>query len=187
MPVPRHWSQKRKYLQGKRGIEKPVFRLPEFIEATGIGEMRQAYHEKVSLSTCKAACLVVLLVRVWSVTICHACHWSPVPLLAGLKADSNQADGLVPCLIQEETKKLKSKQRSRMQPKMGKLDIDYQVLHDAFFKYQTKPQLTMMGDLYYEGKEFEAKVGLSSSPRHHPLPQFACKRRLSSPLQPAKA
>jgi len=30
-----------------------------------------------------------------------------------------------------------------------------QVLHDAFFKYQTKPKLTSHGDLYYEGKEFE--------------------------------
>ena len=47
MPVPRHWSQKRKYLQGKRGLEKPPFKLPDFIEATGIGEMRQAYQEKV--------------------------------------------------------------------------------------------------------------------------------------------
>jgi splicing factor 3B subunit 2 len=27
-----------------------------------------------------------------------------------------------------------------------------QVLHDAFFKYQTRPKLTPMGDLYYEGK-----------------------------------
>eukprot|EP00595_Chromulina_sp_UTEXLB2642_P001178 CAMPEP_0196763876 /NCGR_PEP_ID=MMETSP1095-20130614/4917_1 /TAXON_ID=96789 ORGANISM="Chromulina nebulosa, Strain UTEXLB2642" /NCGR_SAMPLE_ID=MMETSP1095 /ASSEMBLY_ACC=CAM_ASM_000446 /LENGTH=300 /DNA_ID=CAMNT_0042118025 /DNA_START=324 /DNA_END=1226 /DNA_ORIENTATION=- len=41
---------------------------------------------------------------------------------------------------------------------MGKIDIDYQVLHDAFFKYQTKPKLTIHGDLYYEGKEFEVKV-----------------------------
>lgn len=40
---------------------------------------------------------------------------------------------------------------------MGKIDIDYQVLHDAFFKHQTKPPLTRPGDLYYEGKEFEAK------------------------------
>lgn len=32
-----------------------------------------------------------------------------------------------------------------------------QVLHDAFFKHQTKPPLTHAGDLYYEGKEFEAK------------------------------
>lgn len=30
-----------------------------------------------------------------------------------------------------------------------------QVLHDAFFKYQTKPKLTAHGDLYHEGKEFE--------------------------------
>lgn len=41
---------------------------------------------------------------------------------------------------------------------MGKLDIDYQVLHDAFFKYQTKPHLSGLGDIYYEGKEFEARV-----------------------------
>lgn len=45
-----------------------------------------------------------------------------------------------------------------MQPKMGKMDIDYQVLHDAFFKNQTRPKLTGMGELYYEGKEFEAQV-----------------------------
>jgi hypothetical protein len=35
VPVPRHWSQKRKYLQGKRGIEKPPFELPSFIRSTG--------------------------------------------------------------------------------------------------------------------------------------------------------
>jgi splicing factor 3B subunit 2 len=28
VPVPRHWCHKRKYLQGKRGIEKPPFQLP---------------------------------------------------------------------------------------------------------------------------------------------------------------
>lgn len=41
VPVPRHWCQKRKFLQGKRGIEKPPWQLPEFIEATGISTMRQ--------------------------------------------------------------------------------------------------------------------------------------------------
>ena len=30
--VPRHWCFKRKYLQGKRGIEKPPFDLPDFIK-----------------------------------------------------------------------------------------------------------------------------------------------------------
>ncbi|CAJ2648660.1 unnamed protein product [Trifolium pratense] len=58
----------------------------------------------------------------------------------------------------EDSKKLKQKQRERMQPKMGKMDIDYQVLHDAFFKYQTKPKLTSLGELYHEGKEFEVKL-----------------------------
>jgi len=64
------------------------------------------------------------------------------------------------CALQEkeENKKLKQKQRDRMQPKVGKLDIDYQVLHDAFFKHQTKPNLTRLGEIYYEGKEFEARV-----------------------------
>jgi hypothetical protein len=41
---------------------------------------------------------------------------------------------------------------------MGKLDIDYQVLHDAFFKFQNKPQLTGLGEVYYEGKEFDLSV-----------------------------
>ncbi|CAH9059878.1 unnamed protein product [Cuscuta europaea] len=104
VPVPRHWCQKRKFLQGKRGIEKQPFQLPDFIAATGIEKIRQSYNEK------------------------------------------------------EDNKKLKQKQRERMQPKMGKMDIDYQVLHDAFFKYQTKPKLTSHGDLYYEGKEFEVKL-----------------------------
>ncbi|KAI9098091.1 hypothetical protein DFS34DRAFT_98345 [Phlyctochytrium arcticum] len=104
VPVPVHWSQKRKYLQGKRGIEKPPFALPDFIVATGIMEMRSAVRDK------------------------------------------------------EDTSKLKTKTRERMQPKMGKLDIDYQKLHDAFFRWQTKPKLTIHGDLYYEGKEFETKL-----------------------------
>lgn len=49
VPVPRHWCFKRKYLQGKRGIEKPPFELPEFIRRTGIQEMREALQEKVLL------------------------------------------------------------------------------------------------------------------------------------------
>lgn len=103
VPVPRHWCQKRKYLQGKCGIEKPPFQLPEAIAKTGIMEQRQAYVEK------------------------------------------------------EEGKKAKQKQRDRMQPK-SQMNIDYQILHDAFFKNPTKPKLTKHGDLYYEGKEFEVKM-----------------------------
>ena len=64
VPVPRHWCFKRKYLQGKRGIEKPPFRLPDFIKATGVMEMRQALDEKEDHKSLKAktrerVCLVV--------------------------------------------------------------------------------------------------------------------------------
>ena len=102
VPVPRHWSQKSKYLQRKRGIEKPPFKLPDHIADTGISKIRDSILEA------------------------------------------------------EEKARAKSRARARVQPKMGKIDIDYQVLHDAFFKYQTKPRLTTHGDLYYEGKEFES-------------------------------
>ena len=46
----------------------------------------------------------------------------------------------------------------QVRPKLGKIDIDYQKLHDAFFKWQTKPKMTIHGDLYYEGKEFETRL-----------------------------
>lgn len=102
--VPKHWSSKRKYMAGKRGVEKPPFKLPEYIEATGIAKIRQAIMEK-------------------------------------------QAD-----------MSMKQRSRERAHPKMGKLDIDYQVLHDAFFKYANKPKMTRHNDMYYEGKEYETKM-----------------------------
>jgi len=58
----------------------------------------------------------------------------------------------------EADKKAKQKMRERARPKMGRLEIDYQVLHDAFFKYQKKPKMTRVGDLYYEGKEFQVTL-----------------------------
>lgn len=61
-------------------------------------------------------------------------------------------------LEKEESQSLKSKMRERARPKLGKIDIDYQKLHDAFFKWQTKPAMTKMGELYYEGKEMEAMM-----------------------------
>ena len=102
VPVPKHWSQKRKFLQNKRGVLKQPFKLPGFIEDTGITKIR----------------------------------------------DNTGND----------RKQLKMKMRERMQPKLGKMDIDYQVLHDAFFKHQMKPPLTIHGDVYYENKESEQKM-----------------------------
>eukprot|EP00605_Chrysophyceae_sp_TOSAG23-4_P002156 GSChrysophyteH1.ASY1.ANO1.2384.1 assembled CDS len=101
VPVPSHWAQRKKYLSGKRGVEKPPFQLPAFIADTGIDRIRQSLIEA------------------------------------------------------EAGKRAKAKARAQVRPSMGKVDIDYQVLHDAFFKYQTKPQLSRHGELYYEGKEAE--------------------------------
>ena len=53
---------------------------------------------------------------------------------------------------------LKQKQRERVQGKIGKLDIDYQKLYEAFFRRQTKPELTRYGEVYYEGKEYETNL-----------------------------
>ena len=50
----------------------------------------------------------------------------------------------------DDQKSLKQKTKERVRPKLGKLTIDYQKLHDAFFKWQTKPHMTIHGDLYYE-------------------------------------
>ena len=104
VPVPSHWSLKREYLSSKRGVEKPAFALPRFIQETGITEMRDAVLEK------------------------------------------------------QDQASLKQRQRERVQPKMGKLDIDYQKLYEAFFRFQTKPELTRYGEVYYEGKEYETNL-----------------------------
>lgn len=58
-------------------------------------------------------------------------------------------------LEKQAEQSLKQKQRERVAPKMGRLDIDYQKLYDAFFRFQTKPDLSRFGEVYYEGKESE--------------------------------
>ena len=72
----------------------------------------------------------------------------------------------------EAEQSMKTKMRQRVRPKLGKIDIDYQKLHDAFFRYQTKPKMTRHGDIYYEvlsaqcgmingaikGKEYETRL-----------------------------
>jgi splicing factor 3B subunit 2 len=101
VPVPKHWNNKRRYLQYKRGVHKKPFTLPDFIENTGINKLR------------------------------------------------NKND--------DAGKSLKQRMRERIQPKMGKIDIDYNILHDAFFKHQRRPEMSKHGDIYFEGRECEIK------------------------------
>jgi splicing factor 3B subunit 2 len=58
----------------------------------------------------------------------------------------------------EADQSLRQKTRERVQPKMGKIDIDYQKLHEAFFKFQGKPSMSKFGEAYYEGKELETDL-----------------------------
>eukprot|EP01088_Endostelium_zonatum_P013240 TRINITY_DN2767_c0_g2_i1.p1 TRINITY_DN2767_c0_g2~~TRINITY_DN2767_c0_g2_i1.p1 ORF type:complete len:463 (-),score=177.59 TRINITY_DN2767_c0_g2_i1:87-1475(-) len=51
----------------------------------------------------------------------------------------------------------KRQQRARMRGKIGQMELEYTVLYDAFFKYQTKPKMTGFGEVYYENKEHELK------------------------------
>lgn len=49
-----------------------------------------------------------------------------------------------------ESTTLKQRTRERIQPKVGQLDLDYDRLYDAFFKYQKKPHLLKFGECYTE-------------------------------------
>ena len=122
--VPRHWCHKRKYLQGKRGVEKKPFMLPGNINTELISLFIYSYVLNLDFIT-----------------------------RTGIADIRN-----VVTEDEHDDKKSSTKARERVQPKMGRVDIDYQVLHDAFFKHQTKPPLTIHGDLYYEGKEFEVQL-----------------------------
>lgn len=100
IPVPIHWSQKRKYLAGKRGFLKAPYRLPDYIAATGVVEQRNAQ-------------------------------------------------------LQRDEVSLKTKARAKLAPRLSATSLDYSKLHDAFFKYQRKPEFTNFGEIYFEGKEYE--------------------------------
>lgn len=51
--VPDNWRQRRKYLQGKRGMQKQAFKLPAYIADTGVGELRDAQMERDEKKTLK--------------------------------------------------------------------------------------------------------------------------------------
>jgi splicing factor 3B subunit 2 len=99
-------------------------------------------------------------------------HWSLKREYLSSKRGIEKAAFSLPKFIQEtgiaemrdaaqekqEQSSLKQKQRERVAPKMGRLDIDYQKLYEAFFRFQTKPELTRYGEVYYEGKEYETNL-----------------------------
>ncbi|CAO3625188.1 unnamed protein product [Cunninghamella echinulata] len=63
---------------------------------------------------------------------------------------------------QEMAKRSKTKKNQMRRPRLGKLDLEYEALYDAFFKYQTKPNLTIHGDLYEERKQISSKFNIKT-------------------------
>lgn len=61
-------------------------------------------------------------------------------------------------LLESNDTFLRRRMQENVRPKLGKLNLDYQKLHDAFFKYQAKPLLTKFGEIYYEGKEHNTNM-----------------------------
>lgn len=140
VPVPALWRQKRKYLMGRRALEKTTFELPKFIKDTGIADVRDR------------------------------------------------------ALEEDAQKSLKQKMRDKVRPKLGRVAVDYEVLHDAFFRHQTKPRLSAHGDIYYEGKDGEKdhshlRPGVISArlrealalPAGHPPPWLVQMQRYGPP------
>lgn len=140
VPVPSHWRQKRKYLMGKRALEKTTFELPKFISDTGIADVRDR------------------------------------------------------ALEEDAKKSLKQKMRDKVRPKLGRVAVDYEILHDAFFKHQSKPRLSAHGETYFEGKDGEKdrshmRPGVISAalrealtlPAGHPPPWLVQMQRYGPP------
>jgi hypothetical protein len=80
--------------------------------------------------------------------------------------------------LRQRGKDVKAKTRERVQPKMGKIDIDYEKLHDALFKFRSKPPLTGFRDMYYEGKGFET-LGCSALVLSQVILHFGVRAHLS--------
>lgn len=102
IPVFKHWTNKSSFLSNKRGITSSRYKLPEYIENTGIAAFR----------------------------------------------DPETIDSRI----------LKVKAKHKVNPKIGRMEIKYDALYDAFFVHQIKPKLSKLGEIFYEGKEFEEKL-----------------------------
>ncbi|GJS23809.1 putative reverse transcriptase domain-containing protein [Tanacetum coccineum] len=128
------WLSEYNVTVGKRGIEKQPFQLPEFIAATGIEKIRQ-------IKLCLLSDIVIkinyLLTAFALLSLCFAFATTDDDLsplaVEGVLDDITAQARMWACIEKEDNKKLKQKQREHMQPKMGKMDIDY-----------------------HEGKEFES-------------------------------
>ncbi|TID20095.1 DUF382-domain-containing protein [Venturia nashicola] len=136
---------------------KAIVKKPELVEWTDADAP-----EPLLLSSIKAARNIVPVPTHWSLKREYLSSKrgieKPAFALPKFIAETGIAEMRDAALEKDAEKTLKQKSRERVQPKMGKLDIDYQKLYEAFFVRQTKPLLTRFGEVYYEGKEYETSL-----------------------------
>ncbi|KAL1583012.1 hypothetical protein WHR41_08478 [Cladosporium halotolerans] len=136
---------------------KAIVRKPEIVEWTDISA-----HDPRLLVNIKASKNVVPVPNHWSLKREYLSSKRGVEkpgfALPKFIAETGIQEMRDAVLEKQSEATLKSKQRERVQPKMGKLDVDYQKLYEAFFIRQTKPNLSRYGDTYYEGKEYETNL-----------------------------
>ena len=141
VPVPRHWGRKRKYLQGKVRRNTESF-FSSFAQSSFFMSINK------------------LIISFSNQIVQRGIEKAPFQLPDFI---ANTGISTVRSAIDEDEGGMnaKRKNRNRVAPKMGALDVDYRTLHDAFFKHQNKAsiqeKLTKFGNLYYEGKEFETQ------------------------------
>lgn len=119
VPVPAHWKNKRPYLERRRVPEKPAFELP--------GQTLPD-QQKISGS--------------------HSLHCFSLHMTDFIKRTG--ISEIRDAIREKEAAAARgrAKRRARLNPKLGKMDLDYQKLYEAFFVYQTRPKLTIHGDMY---------------------------------------
>lgn len=68
----------------------------------------------------------------------------------------------------DEDVNMKDRMRQRVQPKMGQLDLDFNKLYDAFFKFQTKPDLLKYGQIYKDGIDISKLLEMEKMSSYRP-------------------
>ena len=101
----------------------PSLPPPSIHQATGVMEMRQALEEKEEQKSLKQKTRERVRLKIYAIVHCYFISSSFPPHHTHILHTHVQSHKRPRTLIYQ------------VRPKMGKLTIDYQKLHDAFFKY----------------------------------------------------
>ncbi|PVZ97809.1 hypothetical protein BB558_006236 [Smittium angustum] len=147
----------------KRAQRMSVAQLKQLVEAPEVVEWEDvASHDPLLLVSLKSSRNTVPIPKNWNqkrkyLQYKRGVEKRPFELPAFIR-DTGITEMRESIREKDDSAQAKTRQREKVQPRMNKLVIDYQRLHDAFFRFQTPPEnLTRYGEVFYEGKEFETQ------------------------------